>query len=88
MVITGKDIDLMTNIVPTILMVIGISAVIHLLTHFLSLRREGKIREEALSLSVREIGFATLLTTLTTMIGFLTLLSSSVQPVRRPTWRS
>jgi len=81
MVITGKEIDLMTNIVPTILMVIGISAVIHLLTHYLSLRKEGKNREEALMEAVKQIGFATFLTTLTTMIGFMTLLNSSVQPI-------
>jgi|TARA_B110000483_G_scaffold229579_1_gene293776 predicted RND superfamily exporter protein len=81
MVLTGKEIDLMTNIVPTILMVIGISAVVHLLTHYLSLRKEGKNREEALIEAVKQIGFATLLTTLTTMIGFLTLLNSSVQPI-------
>tara|TARA_B100000508_G_C11465450_1_gene281710 strand:+ start:2172 stop:4427 length:2256 start_codon:yes stop_codon:yes gene_type:complete len=81
MVLTGKEIDLMTNIIPTILMVIGISAVIHLLTHYLSLRRLGRNREEALIDSVKQVGFATFLTTLTTMIGFLTLLNSSVQPI-------
>ena len=81
MVLTGKKIDLMTNIVPTILMVIGISAVIHLLTHYLGLRKEGKNKEDALIEAVKQIGFATFLTTITTMIGFLTLLNSSVQPI-------
>lgn len=81
MTLTGKGIDLLSNIIPTLLMVIGISAVVHLLTHYLTLRREGQSREKALIVAVKEIGFATLLTTLTTMVGFLTLLNSSVQPV-------
>lgn len=81
MVLTGKKIDLLTNIIPTMLMVIGISAVVHLLTHYLGERSKNKGREEALHSSVKHIGLATVLTTLTTMIGFLTLLTSTVKPV-------
>ncbi|UTW61913.1 MMPL family transporter [bacterium SCSIO 12741] len=81
MVLTGKDMDLISNVLPTILMVIGIADVIHLLTNYLNRRREEKSRTKALMSSIREVGFATLLTTVTTMIGFLTLLNSNVQPV-------
>ena len=81
MVLTGKSIDIISNIIPTILMVIGLSSVIHLFTNYLDRRRKGDDLDNALFRSIKEVGMATIFTTLTTMIGFLTLLNSGVKPV-------
>ena len=87
MVLTGKSIDLISNVIPTILMIIGIADVIHLLTHYLHLRTKNqaagspKTPHNILQISIREVGMATLLTTFTTAIGFLTLTTSSFKPL-------
>lgn len=81
MVLTGKTIDLMSNIIPTILLVIGISNVVHLLTHYLIRRTEQPDRKKALFSTVKEVGVATVLTTSTTAVGFLTLSTSTFIPL-------
>jgi predicted RND superfamily exporter protein len=72
----GRPIDLISNIIPTLLLIIGIADVIHLLTHYLRSRKQGIDKWNAIKTSVRVVGKATLLTTLTTALGFLTLTSS------------
>ena len=77
MALLGISLDLLTNIIPTILMVIGISDVIHLFTHYLGKRDAGFEKIKALKNSIKEVGMATLITSLTTAIGFLSLSTSS-----------
>ncbi|MCH8554623.1 MAG: MMPL family transporter [Schleiferiaceae bacterium] len=74
----GKSLGLLTNIMPTIVLVVGISDVIHLLSGFLDLRRNGYSRKAAVYLAFRRIGWATLLTSVTTAIGFITLLTAPI----------
>ncbi len=81
MALLGKPVDLVSNIIPTILLVVGISDTMHLLTHYLGSRRSGVPADAALRSAVREVGRATLLTSLTTALGFLTLTSSSFRPL-------
>ncbi len=73
----GYPLDIISNIIPTLLLIIGIADVIHFLTHFLKARRDGQEKWPAVKSSVRIVGKATLITTLTTAIGFLTLTTSS-----------
>jgi len=81
MSITGKPMDLISNVIPTMLMVIGISNVVHLLSRFLDYLRDGLEKMQALKRAYREVGVATIFTSLTTVIGFLSLTTSNVQPV-------
>ena len=80
--ITGKEIDLLLTILPTILFVVGMSDVVHILSKYFDELRKGKEKLEAIKVSVREVGLATFLTSLTTAIGFITLISSSIIPIR------
>ncbi|MEQ8325116.1 MAG: efflux RND transporter permease subunit [Vicingaceae bacterium] len=77
----NKPIDLISNIIPTMLLVIGISNVIHLLSRFLDHMREGLGKVNSLKVSIKEVGTATIFTSLTTAIGFLSLTTSQVQPI-------
>jgi len=81
MQVTGKEIDLMVMILPTILFVVGMSDVVHILSKYFDELRNGSEKIHALKVSFKEIGLATLLTSITTAIGFLTLLTSSIQPI-------
>jgi predicted RND superfamily exporter protein len=80
--LVGKEIDLLLTILPTILFVVGMSDVVHILSKYLDELRKGQAKMEAIKISVKEVGLATFLTSLTTAIGFLTLMSSSIIPIR------
>lgn len=82
MELTGKEIDIMTIVLPTIIFVVGMSDVVHIITRYLDELRAGLPPFPALRKAFREVGMATFLTSLTTAIGFLTLLSSSIGPIR------
>ena len=66
---------------PTILMVVCISGVVHLLAHYLDNLRRGDSKESALKQTFKETGKAILLTSFTTMVGFLSLSTSSITPI-------
>ncbi|MEM6807187.1 MAG: MMPL family transporter, partial [Bacteroidota bacterium] len=76
MVLMDRDLSLVSNIIPSILLVIGVSDVIHLLSHFIQLRKEGRESYPALKEAIRKVGIATILTSITTILGFLSLLST------------
>lgn len=78
----NKPIDLMTVLLPTIMFIVGISDVIHIISKYLEEIRNGVEKKKALNITIKEIGVATFLTSVTTSIGFLTLLTSSIVTVR------
>ena len=81
MELTGKKIDMILSILPTIMLVIGLSDAIHLISKYLEELRKGKLQDEAIIIAYKEVGLATFFTSLTTSIGFLTLLTSSITPI-------
>lgn len=82
MEMTGKSIDVMTIVLPTIIFVVGISDVVHILSRYYEELRQGKPQFDAIKAAFKEVGLATFLTTLTTAVGFMTLVTSSVVPIR------
>lgn len=80
--IVGKELDVMMVIVPPILLIVSMSDIIHFCNKFNELVRDGMSTSSALSLSFKEVGFATLLTSLTTAVGFLTLIILPIKPIR------
>lgn len=80
--LVGKELDVMMVIVPPILLIVSMSDIIHLCNKFNELVRAGMSIPEALALSFKEVGLATFLTSLTTAIGFLTLIILPIKPIR------
>jgi uncharacterized protein len=80
--LSGKPIDLMATLIPTIIFVVGMSDMVHLLSKYFEEIRSGSNKISALKTSIKEVGTATFLTSLTTSIGFLTLLTAGIQPVK------
>ena len=74
--------DIMSTLYPTLMLIIGMSDVIHIMSKYIDELRKGEQRIQAMATTIREIGFATLLTSLTTAVGFLALLSSQIPPLR------
>ena len=81
MMMFGLSLDFISNIIPTIILIIGISNVIHFLTHFIMEMDSGKTKIDAIKITIKKIGTATIFTSLTTIIGFLSLLFSNVKPL-------
>jgi uncharacterized protein len=82
MSLTGKPIDVLTAILPTILFVVGISDIVHIISRYLEELRNGLSKTQALKITFKEIGLATFLTSFTTAVGFLTLLTVSIGPIQ------
>ena len=81
MMLFGLSLDFISNIIPTVILIIGISNVIHFLTHYLMEIEQGLGKVEAMKATIKKIGTATIFTSLTTIIGFLSLLFSNVLPL-------
>lgn len=80
--VLGRELSAMAALYPVLMVIVGTSDVVHLMTKYVDELRAGRTRAGALRVTLREIGLATLLTSATTAIGFATLLTSRVGPIR------
>lgn len=79
---TGRPLNAMAALYPVLMIIVGTSDVIHIMSKYIDELRKGKGQSEAIQITIKEIGLATLLTSITTAIGFATLLTSRVDPIR------
>jgi predicted RND superfamily exporter protein len=78
---TDKDLNIVLNVLPTILMVVGISGVVHFLSKYIQELRKGSEKIDALKKAYKEVGFALFFTSLTTIVGFASLTTSNIPPI-------
>lgn len=79
---TGKSLDLMIELLPPIMFVVGMADVVHLVTKYIQELQDGKSKEEAMQKTLSEIGIAILLTSITTAIGFGSMFISRMPPIK------
>ena len=81
---SGNSINMVTMILPTLIMVIGIADMVHVLVHYVRCFRLNPsiTKEEAVRDTIRHLARPCLVTTLTTAIGFLALVSSPMAVIR------
>lgn len=82
MQLTGKYLDLMTTLLPTILFVVSMSDAVHILNRYIEELRNGFPKLIAIKTTFKEVGLATFLTSITTAVGFLTLFVIRIIPVK------
>ncbi len=82
MALAGKPLDILMVLLPTIMFVVGMSDVVHIMTKYIEQLRAGQSKIAAIRITFREVGLATFLTSLTTAVGFFTLLTASIRPIR------
>lgn len=80
--LTGRELSVMSALYPVLMVIVGTSDVIHIMSKYIDELRKGVDRTTAINTTIKEIGLATLLTSLTTAIGFLSLTASRVAPIR------
>ncbi len=78
----NKPLDILMVLLPTIMFVVGMSDVVHIMTKYIEELRMGEDKVSALNSTLKEVGLATFLTSLTTAVGFFTLLTASIRPIR------
>ncbi len=79
---SGGSLTLLSNLLIPIMFVVGMSDVIHIITKYLQERTKGLTVQKSMSVTLKEIGFAVFLTSLTTAIGFASLSVSRVPPIK------
>ena len=77
-----QPLDVISNVIPSILLVVGLSAVIHIIAKYQEELRWGRPAGPALRTALRQVSRANLLTALTTAVGFLTLLTAKIPAIR------
>ncbi|MGB3151807.1 MAG: efflux RND transporter permease subunit [Maribacter sp.] len=80
--ILGKELNAMAAFYPVLMLIVGTSDVIHFSDSFIRKIHHGIPRYKAIISSFKEVGMTTLLTSVTTAIGFITLLSSRLVSIQ------
>lgn len=78
----GKSMALMSVMQPTIFLVVGLSALVHVFIHFQKKRRMGIPSEQAVRGSFQELFVPVSLTVLTTSLGFLSLYFTTIPALK------
>jgi predicted RND superfamily exporter protein len=82
MALLNKPINIMTVMLPTMIFIAGMSDVVHFFSKYFEELAKGTDREKIYPLILKEVGLPTFLTLVTTIVGFLSLLFSSIRPIR------
>ena len=72
----GKELNVMAAFYPVLMLIVGTSDVIHIMDRYLGELQKGLERHKAITITLKEIGVSTLLTSVTTAVGFASLLTS------------
>lgn len=82
MKINGTSLNMMTTLLPVIMLVVGMSDVVHLVSKYLEEIRLRRPKVLALRNTIKKVGVATFLTSLTTALGFATLVGVIMKPIQ------
>ncbi len=82
MALVEIPLNTLTGSLPVLLTAVGTAYTIHILFHFLHNAHRSEDRNEALVRAVTQVGYAVVMTGLTTMGGFASLSVSEVVPIR------
>lgn len=88
LVLTGSAINIINNVLPTLIFIIGISDSIHMLTRQAEEIELGKSKREATISMVKHTGVACLLTSTTTAVGFISLLIADTDILKSFGWQA
>lgn len=83
MQLTGGYLEIMSSTIAPILLCVGVADSIHMISKYDDARENGKGKMPSITEMMKTLGSATFLTSVTTAIGFASLLSSSVVPMKK-----
>ncbi|MDR9364180.1 MAG: MMPL family transporter [Balneolaceae bacterium] len=83
MQLTGGYLEVMSTTIAPILLCVGIADSVHMISKYDDSREAGLNKRKSIIEMLKTLGSATFLTSITTAIGFASLISSSVVPMKR-----
>ena len=81
--LTGGYLEIMSSTIAPILLCVGVADAIHMISKYDDAREAGNNKNKSILEMLMTLGNATLLTSITTAIGFATLITSTVMPMQR-----
>ena len=78
----GRQITAIAALYPVLMVIVGTSDVVHMLSKYIDELRHGHSKQVAVWLTIKEIGLATFMTAITTAVGFATLITMRVVPIQ------
>lgn len=81
--LTGGYLEIMSSTIAPILLCVGVADSIHMISKYDDAREKGSDKRSSIIEMLTTLGSATFLTSVTTAIGFASLLSSSVMPMAK-----
>lgn len=82
MSLMNEPINIILTVLPSVMFVVSMSDVIHLVSRYLDAIRAENSPFESIMIALREVGLATFLTSVTTAIGFFSLVFVKVEPIQ------
>lgn len=82
MAVLNRPLGIMANLFPIVILIVGISDVIHMTFKYDKERLEGEPAKDATYTALHEIGWTTFITSFTTAIGFFVLYISPMEGLR------
>lgn len=76
------ELDALSTLFPIIMIIVGVSDLVHLTSKYIDEFEKTNSKSKAIQSTFKEIGMATFLTSFTTAIGFATLMTSRIPPVK------
>jgi uncharacterized protein len=80
--VTGRSLNLVTNIIPPLILVIGLAVIVHVLNRYEEEYRRLGEKRLALIEAITHLFHPCFLTSLTTAVGFASLAISRIKPIR------
>lgn len=80
-VLCGQTMNMISNMLHPLTFIIALSASIHLINHYYHESTVATSVENAIYNTLRQVGIPILMTTITTIVGFISLATSSIPPV-------
>lgn len=80
--VTGRELSMLSALYPLLMIIVSTSDVVHILSKYQDELLKGYDRKTAITITIKEIGLATFMTSATTAVGFLSLFTSRIVPIR------
>lgn len=77
-----RELNTLSALYPVLVLIIGTSDIVHIMSKYSDELHKGHERQQAMWNTIRDVGLATFMTALTTAIGFASLVSNRVMPIK------
>lgn len=78
----GRQLNALSALYPVLICIVGVADTIHILSKYVDELDKGHSRQDAIRITMREIGLATFMTCITTAIGFASLVTNRTVPIQ------